>query len=45
MYCPPTIMTQTVTTSYTVPQSSFMTILKELAKANQMNKKLRVSIQ
>ena len=40
-YRPPTTVTQTVTTSYTVPQSSLVTILKQFARAKQMNHQLR----
>ena len=37
MYSVPTTVTETVAASYAVPQSSLVTILKELAKAKQMN--------
>ena len=37
IYSAPTTMTQMATASYVVPQSILVTILKELAKAKQMN--------
>ena len=39
------MITQTVTASYTVPQSSLVTILKELAKAKETNQQLKRNMQ
>ena len=38
-------VTQTVTVSYVVPQSSLVTILKELAKVKQINWQLKKNAQ
>ena len=45
MYTLPTTLTQMVMASYAVPSVVLVTILKELAKAKQMNQQLRKSIQ
>ena len=45
MYITSTTVTQMVTASYAVPQSSLVTICKELAKAKQMNQQPRKSIK
>ena len=44
-YSLPTTVTQTVTASYIVLQSSLLIILKELEKAKQMNLQLRKYVQ